>query len=94
MAEITSKNVEKGFVVTKPGGAKSYKTGDWRSQKPIYDKDKCVKCGACYMFCPEAAIKICEDGYIDIDYFYCKGCGVCAKECWTGAFKMVSEGEK
>jgi pyruvate ferredoxin oxidoreductase delta subunit len=22
---------------------------------------------------------------------YCKGCGICARECWTGCIKMVEE---
>ncbi len=92
MSEITTKTVEKGFIVTEPGKAKEYKTGDWRSQRPIYDKDKCIKCGACYVYCPDMAIKVCKDGYIDVDYYYCKGCGVCARECWTGSFEMVPEG--
>jgi len=29
-----------------------------------------------------------------IDYIYCKGCGVCAKECPTKAINMVIESEK
>lgn len=94
MAEKTWKDIETGFVV-KPGGARNYCTGDWRSQKPSYNRDRCVKCGVCYLFCPDAAVKICADGFVDVDEFYCKGCGICARECWTGAFKMVPlSGEK
>ena len=89
MAEKTWKDIEVGFVVT-PGGARSYRTGDWRSQKPAYNCDRCVKCGVCYVFCPDAAIKIRPDGYVEVDEFYCKGCGICARECVTGAFKMVA----
>ena len=88
MAERTVKDIEVGFVVP-PGGARNYRTGDWRSQKPSYNCDRCVKCGVCYVFCPDAAIKIRADGYVEVDEFYCKGCGICARECWTGAFKMV-----
>ncbi len=88
MALITVKDVTIGFIVDTPGGAKAYRTGDWRSMKPVYDKDRCVKCGVCYLFCPDAAIRIKEDGYVEVNEFYCKGCGICAKECWTGAFEM------
>jgi pyruvate ferredoxin oxidoreductase gamma subunit len=28
---------------------------------------------------------------IDFDYQYCKGCGICAEMCPTGAIKMVRE---
>lgn len=94
MAERTVKDIEVGFVVETPGGARAYRTGDWRSQKPQYDKTRCVKCGVCYLFCPDAAVKICEDGYIKVDEFYCKGCGICARECWTGSFTMVPLSEK
>lgn len=94
MAEMTWKDIKPGFVVDKPGGAKKYRTGDWRSQKPIYDQDRCVKCGVCYIFCPDAAIKIKADGYVEVDEFYCKGCGICARECFTGAFKMVPIGKE
>jgi Pyruvate/2-oxoacid:ferredoxin oxidoreductase delta subunit len=23
--------------------------------------------------------------------YYCKGCGICARECWTEAIKMMEE---
>ncbi|HAS28171.1 MAG TPA: pyruvate synthase subunit PorD, partial [Dehalococcoidia bacterium] len=37
--------MEVGGIVTEPGNASQYKTGDWRSQKPTYDFSKCIKCG-------------------------------------------------
>jgi pyruvate ferredoxin oxidoreductase delta subunit len=39
------------------------------------------------------AIKITEDGYIEHDLYYCKGCGICAEECPTDAIAMVDEEE-
>ena len=32
---------------------------------------------------------------VEVNEFYCKGCGICSRECWTGAFQMVplTEGE-
>jgi pyruvate ferredoxin oxidoreductase delta subunit len=94
MADRTAKEIEVGFIVDKPGGAKGYRTGDWRSMKPSYDKERCIKCGVCYMFCPDAAIGFDSEGFIQIDEFYCKGCGICSKECVTGAFKMVPLGSE
>ena len=29
------------------GNAKEFKTGDWRSQKPIWIPEKCKQCGLC-----------------------------------------------
>lgn len=94
MAEQTWKDVSTGFIVTTPGGARKYKTGDWRSQWPKYNQDRCIKCGVCYVFCPDAAIKIRADGYVDFDDFYCKGCGICARECPVGAITMKPIGKK
>lgn len=94
MAEKTWKDIKPGFVVDTPGGAKSYRTGDWRSAWPVYDKERCVKCGVCYVFCPDASIKIGAEGFVEFSDFYCKGCGICARECPTGAIKMESHGAK
>jgi pyruvate ferredoxin oxidoreductase delta subunit len=78
-----------GLVIDEPGSAYEYKTGTWRVQKPIWDDSKCIKCGVCWMFCPDAAIYQKTDGYFEANLNYCKGCGICARECWPGAIKMV-----
>lgn len=77
------------------GNATEFKTGDWRSSKPIFIKEKCKQCGLCYPVCPDDAIPVKEDGNrTDFDYDYCKGCGICAKVCPFGAIEMREEGEK
>ncbi|MFQ6088468.1 MAG: 4Fe-4S binding protein [Candidatus Methanofastidiosia archaeon] len=63
------------------------KTGSWRAQKPVLDREKCVKCMLCWKYCPDVAIS----PEIEIDYEYCKGCGICAYECPTYAIVMVEE---
>ncbi len=78
-----------GLVIDEPGSASEYKTGTWRVQKPIWDDSKCIKCGVCWMFCPDAAIYQKVDGYFEANLNYCKGCGICARECWPGAIKMA-----
>jgi len=32
-----------------------------------------------------------DDGYYELNYYYCKGCGICAHECPKGAIEMVEE---
>ncbi len=70
------------------------KTGSWRVFKPVFDKKKCVKCLRCWIFCPESSIKRKKDGTINIDYEYCKGCGICATECNVKAISMEREEKK
>jgi len=91
--EITWKELNVGCVIDEPGNAATYRTGDWRSQRPVYNKDRCIRCGTCYIFCPDMAIKTIEDGYIEHDLYYCKGCGICAQECPTEAIAMKDEVE-
>jgi len=92
-SELTWKDLETGFIVTEPGNASQYKTGDWRSQRPILDKEKCNKCTLCYIFCPEGCIERNAEGYFEANLFYCKGCGICAEECRRKAITMVEEVE-
>ena len=91
--EITWKNLNPGSIVTDPGSADQYATGDWRSQKPIYDNSKCNKCGLCFIFCPEGCITQQGDGLYDANLFYCKGCGICAYECPKDVISMIEEKE-
>jgi len=79
-----------GAVIDEPGSSAKTKTGEWRTLKPVVDKKKCIKCGLCWLYCPDACIKIKNDG-ADIDYDYCKGCGICARHCPVKAIKMVRE---
>jgi pyruvate ferredoxin oxidoreductase delta subunit len=78
-----------------PGGwssspVETRKTGTWRTLRPIIDVKKCVGCGLCEMYCPEASVKIIER-IAWINYDYCKGCGICANECPQDAVLMISE---
>ena len=91
--ELTWKDLEIGSIVTEPGSASQYKTGDWRSQRPTYDFSKCIKCALCQLFCPEGCIQQNAEGYFEADLFYCKGCGICVRECPTWVITMVEEEE-
>jgi Pyruvate/2-oxoacid:ferredoxin oxidoreductase delta subunit len=52
-----------------------------------YSCGVCIECGNCYNFCPDFAVVKTPDGYkVNLDY--CKGCGICAKECPTGTLDM------
>lgn len=87
------KKLRIGAIIDEPGGAVEYKTGDWKSQRPVLDKAKCTKCGLCFIYCPEGCIRPDEEGYFIADLSFCKGCGICAKECPKKAIMMVVEEE-
>ncbi|MGI6620959.1 MAG: 4Fe-4S binding protein [Bacillota bacterium] len=75
------KDIPIGGMITEAGNSEKYKTGDWRSLKPIWNEEGCVHCLMCWVFCPDTAI-IVEDGKMKgINYDHCKGCGICAREC-------------
>ncbi|MEN2998765.1 MAG: pyruvate synthase subunit PorD [Brevinematia bacterium] len=67
------------------------KTGGWRTFKPILNKDKCVDCMICWLYCPDDSVVVQGGKMLGFDYDYCKGCGVCANVCPKGAIDMVSE---
>jgi 2-oxoacid:acceptor oxidoreductase delta subunit (pyruvate/2-ketoisovalerate family) len=52
----------------------------------------CFECDNCFGVCPDnAVIKLGDGERYEIDYDYCKGCGVCAAECPCGAIEMRPE---
>ncbi len=90
-ALISWKKLDLGCVVREPGNSRLFKTGDWRSQRPVVDKEKCVKCGLCWVYCPDMAVVLTKTGDYQVNLDYCKGCGICAKECPKGAITMALE---
>lgn len=91
--ELTWQDLTLGCIVSEPGNAAQYRSGDWRSQRPTYEFSRCIKCGICQIYCPEGCVKQNEDGKFEGDLFYCKGCGICARECPTRVITMVEEVE-
>ena len=50
----------------------------------------CISCDHCVIYCPDLAVRRTGDGY-EVLTDYCKGCGLCVRECPTGSMKMVEE---
>ncbi len=88
--KVPKKGSEPGAVIE--NNPENYPlTGEWRDQIPVIDKDKCIGCGKCVRFCPEAAIEIKASSgnkKARIDYKFCKGEGICAQVCPVGAITM------
>jgi len=74
-----------------PGSAALRKTGVWRMERPEIDLAKCKRCFLCYLYCPDAAIRLDSDNFPHIDYDHCKGCMVCYEECPTDAITRRTE---
>ncbi|MEE1554899.1 MAG: 4Fe-4S dicluster domain-containing protein, partial [Alphaproteobacteria bacterium] len=52
----------------------------------------CFECDNCYGICPDNAVeKLGAGNRFEFKYDYCKGCGLCAAECPSGAIKMEPE---
>ena len=84
----------KTSVIMEPGTAKEYKTGSWRSKRPVVDKEKCINCLVCWMYCPDNSILVEKGEMKGIKLSHCKGCGICSVQCPKQAITMVEEGEK
>ena len=72
-------------------------TGGLDESTALYEARRCMSCGNCfgcdncYGVCPDNAIVKLGDGQYEIDYDYCKGCGLCVAECPCGAIEMEPE---
>jgi len=75
------KNMTHGAHVFEAGNAVNFKTGDWRSDKPVFIAEKCKQCLLCFPVCPDSAIVL-KDGQMQgFDFDFCKGCLVCKEAC-------------
>ncbi|MFQ6090650.1 MAG: 4Fe-4S binding protein, partial [Candidatus Bipolaricaulia bacterium] len=50
----------------------------------------CDQCDNCITYCPDVAISRRGDEY-EVDYDYCKGCGICAEECPRWVISLIEE---
>jgi len=87
---VNSVKITIGGININPGSSSEYKTGGWRTMRPEVDNEKCIQCLQCITYCPDASIKEADKG-VEINLDYCKGCGICAKECPVKAIVMLKE---
>jgi len=82
-----------GGLIIKPGSSEDYKTGSWKSFRPVWDEKKCIHCMFCYVYCPDNCIPVKDEKRTETDLTYCKGCGICAQVCPVKCIEMKPEGE-
>jgi len=80
-----------GPTIRHRGSAALRATGNWRIENPVIDLVQCKRCFLCYLYCPEAAMRLDADNFPHVDYDHCKGCMICYRECPTGAISRRSE---
>lgn len=51
---------------------------------------RCTFCDNCFQYCPDMAVRRAAGGYA-IAAEYCKGCGLCVRECPTGSLALREE---
>lgn len=85
ISKITEKSpwqdITPGNQIYATGTSKEFKTGEWRTQTPVWVKEKCKQCLLCVPVCPDSSIPVKNCGRTEFDYDHCKGCGICAKVC-------------
>jgi pyruvate ferredoxin oxidoreductase delta subunit len=63
--------------------------GDWRVLKPVYNRDLCIDCQFCWIYCPDISIISRDKKMIGVDYDHCKGCGICVEVCPTNPKSLL-----
>jgi 2-oxoacid:acceptor oxidoreductase delta subunit (pyruvate/2-ketoisovalerate family) len=63
----------------------------------LFEARRCLSCGNCFScdncfgVCPDNAVVKIGEGNYEFNLDYCKGCGICAVECPSGAIQMEPE---
>jgi len=91
--------VQPQLEVARRGSTFDEVVGGLDDSNALYEARRCMSCGNCfscdncYGVCPDnAVIKLGQPGELyEIDLDFCKGCGLCVKECPCGAIEMVPE---
>ncbi len=71
-----------------------HSVADWRVDKPVHNKEFCIDCQFCWVYCPDTSIipDVDDKGkgiFGHIDYKHCKGCGICVDVCPTNPKSLL-----
>ena len=98
LRKVPSVEKEDQNAATRKASFNSY-TKTFTAEEARREADRCIHCGRCIecdnclVLCPDMSVLVRGNdlfGY-NVDYDYCKGCGVCFTECPRYAITMVDE---
>ncbi len=96
--EISKRAVEGKYPL--PDRIKGFREGisTLTEESALREAERCFNCGTCnecencYTFCPDASIlKGAKQLSHEVDYDFCKGCGICFTECPRRAISLQEE---
>ena len=90
----TWKEITDGGFIYGSGNSREFLTGEWRTNTPVWDADKCQQCLLCFPVCPDCSIPVVNSERGDFDFDHCKGCGICAEVCPFDAIDFPGKTKK
>lgn len=73
-----------------PAGNTPISVGTYSNIKPVIDTERCSVCLLCWLYCPDGAISIQDNGKkLAVDFALCKSCGICVNECPIKAIELL-----
>ena len=86
MEKISPEKRQKGFNEINSAFSEDIATGEAHR---CFSCGICNGCENCFVYCPDFSVL--KGDRIEIDYNYCKGCGICENECPVGFIQMEKE---
>ncbi|MBN1595772.1 4Fe-4S binding protein [candidate division FCPU426 bacterium] len=70
--------------------SREFKTGAWATEVPVWHPEKCIHCLNCWIFCPDDCWEVKDQKILGVSLEYCKGCGICVRECLAKPDKAIT----
>ncbi len=85
----------RGGIIPQAGNAQEYPVGGWRNEHPVRNKECCIDCLFCWVYCPDNAVYIENESVKGLGFSpdHCKGCSICARVCPKGCITMAPGSE-